>query len=354
MIEPLTKAKLKQYGFDKQSIERLTTWKDYECEIINDRGYFFASNKEHKIYSGIEGKQKHLDKSIFPEHNSDAKEKFVTFEELFRYAVLADSITVPESKLGKQFDYKNAESIHNFSFNVWLQNFKGWEYGNETTYIENLTRENWVEYLTHCENEKQKHNEEAEKIKSNWKPKAIPPQQTETKSSNTSNRPIIADFVERLRAEVEMDELFLRAEKIRKEKGVVNSARQKNETKTEQRTPKTFEELFYKPEHAEPCLKILSELQPPVIDAINNYIGKAKGVFPLWVNVLKNHKPEPLIRHFKDTVYKDLLNQKVKGLNLSKDASEFRKQYVRLINDKTELDIKTILSQYSQSGKLGK
>ena len=129
---------------------------------------------------------------------------------------------------------------------------------------------------------------------------------------------------------------------------------QQTETKTEQEQPKTFAELFYNPEHAEPCLKILNELQPPVIDAINNYIGKAKGVFPLWVKVLKNHKPEPLIKHFKDTVYKDLLNQKVNGLNLSKDASEFRKQYVRLENDKIELDIKTILSQYSQSGKLGK
>lgn len=129
---------------------------------------------------------------------------------------------------------------------------------------------------------------------------------------------------------------------------------QQTETKTEQETPKTFEELFYNPKHAEPCLKILSELQPPVIDAINNYIGRAKGVFPLWIKVLKNHKPEPLIKHFKDTVYKNLLNQKVKGLNLTKDASEFRKQYVRLENDKIELDIKTILSQYSQSGKLGK
>lgn len=124
------------------------------------------------------------------------------------------------------------------------------------------------------------------------------------------------------------------------------------EVKTEQ--PKTFEELFYNPEHAKPCLEILSELHPPVIDAINNYIGKAKGIFPLWVKVLKNHKPEPLIKHFKDTVYKDLLNQKVNGLKLSKDASEFRKQYKRIENDKIELDIKAKLSQYSQSGKLGK
>jgi hypothetical protein len=150
-------------------------------------------------------------------------------------------------------------------------------------------------------------------------------------------------------------ELFLDKEitkEINKLKALIPP--QQNETKTEQGTPKTFEELFFKPEHAEPCLKILSELDPPVIDATNNYIGKAKGVFPLWVKVLKNHKPEPLIKHFKDSVYKDLLNNKVRGLNLTKDASEFRKNYVRLENNKTELDIKTLLSQYSQSGKLGK
>jgi hypothetical protein len=135
---------------------------------------------------------------------------------------------------------------------------------------------------------------------------------------------------------------------------LVPLADEQKETKTEQEQPKTFEELFYNPEHAEPCLRILSELQPPFIDGKNNYIGKAKGVFPLWVMVLKSHKPEPLIKHFKDTIYKDLLNQKVKGLNLTKDASEFRKRYKRLENDKIELDIKTILSQYSQSGKLGK
>jgi hypothetical protein len=126
------------------------------------------------------------------------------------------------------------------------------------------------------------------------------------------------------------------------------------QTKTEQEQPKTFEELFHDPEHAEICLRILRELQPPAIDAINNYIGKAKGVFPLWIKVLKSHKPEPLIKHFADMVYRDLLNDKIKGLNLSKDASEFRKQYVRLEKNKVKLDIKAILSQYSQSGKLGK
>jgi hypothetical protein len=118
--------------------------------------------------------------------------------------------------------------------------------------------------------------------------------------------------------------------------------------------PNSFEELFFNPNDAEPCLRILGELEKPAIDAANNFIGKAKGIFPMWLKVLKNHKPEPLIKHFPDRTYTVLLNEKVKGLNLYKDASEFRKFYKRLENNKIELDIKTILSQFSQDGKLGK
>lgn len=126
------------------------------------------------------------------------------------------------------------------------------------------------------------------------------------------------------------------------------------EHQSEQEAPKTLEELFYDPANAEPCLDILKEIQPPSIDSLNNYIGKSKGIFPLWIKVLKNNRPKPLIKHFSDLVYKDILNSKINDLNLSKDASEFRKTYKRLESNKVEVDIKTILSQYSQSGKLGK
>lgn len=117
--------------------------------------------------------------------------------------------------------------------------------------------------------------------------------------------------------------------------------------------PQTFEALFFNEKNAEPCLNILRQLQPPIINALNDYIGNAKGVFPLWVKVLKNAK-QPLIKHYKDEIYKDLLNQKINGLNLSKDASEFRKTYKRLIESGVEIEMKTILSQLSQKGILGK
>ena len=147
-----------------------------------------------------------------------------------------------------------------------------------------------------------------------------------------------------------MKEFFSEAEKLENE----HSTYKPNKVKVKKENLKTFDELFYIPEFAETCLNILRDLNPPIIDSANNYIGKAKGIFPLWINVLKSHKPQPLIKHLTDKEYKDILNAKIKGLHLTEDASEFRKNYVRLVKNKVELDIKTILSQYSQDGKLGK
>lgn len=116
----------------------------------------------------------------------------------------------------------------------------------------------------------------------------------------------------------------------------------------------SFEDLFYNSNDATVCLSILRKLDPPFIDADNNYVGKSKGIFPLWISVLKAHSPNPLIKHLQNIEYKNILNRKVKGLNLSKDASEFRKFYKRLENNNVSIDIKTILSQLSQEGRLGK
>lgn len=130
------------------------------------------------------------------------------------------------------------------------------------------------------------------------------------------------------------------------------SSKSKFLEKEPQSQPKSFEDLFYNRNDAEVCLDVLRELEPPVIDQTNNYIGKGKGIFQLWIMALKTHKPTPLIKTFKDMVYRDVLNSKIMNLNLSKDASEFRKDYKRS-RDKAS-DIRTILSQYSQIGRLGK
>jgi len=55
-----------------------------------------------------------------------------------------------------------------------------------------------------------------------------------------------------------------------------------------------------------------------------------------------------------DKVYVKILNTKIKNLKLTSDASEFRKHYSRIYNSDYELQIKSLISQLSQNGKLGK
>lgn len=117
--------------------------------------------------------------------------------------------------------------------------------------------------------------------------------------------------------------------------------------------PKSFEEIFYNPSNAKICLDILKSLERPILDSNDNYIGNAKGVFPIWIKVLQSHQPNALIKPLQAKVYKDFLNQRVKGLKLTADASEFRKNYKRIYNSDIELEMKTILSQLSHEGKLG-
>lgn len=121
---------------------------------------------------------------------------------------------------------------------------------------------------------------------------------------------------------------------------------------SEQSIPKQLRDIFLNPTDLEPCLDILRQLDITIIDAENCYIGKQKkGIFPIWISVLQKNKPK-LIHNYSFMVYKNLLNIDIKGLNLSEDASEFRKTYKSL--ERYSTDIKVLLSQFSQSGKVGK
>jgi len=114
-----------------------------------------------------------------------------------------------------------------------------------------------------------------------------------------------------------------------------------------------FIDLFYNTNDAEHCLSILRDLDKPLINSRNEYIGINKGKIPLWINLLKNHS-KALVKHFPDKIYVKALNQEIKNLRLTSDASEFRKTYKRVENSDLDLEIKSLLSQLSQDGKLGK
>lgn len=111
--------------------------------------------------------------------------------------------------------------------------------------------------------------------------------------------------------------------------------------------PQRFEELFRKPELAEKCLNVLRELSKPVIDKHYTYIGNNKGVIPEWVSALKKNGDNPLMLHFQDIDYKNVLNKKIINLNLSKDASEFRRVYTRIKYQGIDNELRLLVSKIS-------
>jgi hypothetical protein len=54
MIEDLTNEKLKEYGWNAESIERFNTWEKYDAFIVNGKQCYYATNIENKIYSGLD------------------------------------------------------------------------------------------------------------------------------------------------------------------------------------------------------------------------------------------------------------------------------------------------------------
>lgn len=205
MIEDITKEKLVEYGFSETQIERLFTWKDYTCAVIGDRGYLWASNIENKIYSGIEGRDKHFAKSLNPLHHKNPKEKFETFEELYNYAVLVGSIKKPKTK----YEYSSNESLHQFGFNVWLQNYRGWNYGDVKHYKELLTRKSWVDYLAFCESEKRELINKAETIKTMWQPQNNQPK-PEVSIENHNQINLFNEFIREVQTiEIRLKEYYV-------------------------------------------------------------------------------------------------------------------------------------------------
>src|SRR5690606_18379182 len=106
----------------------------------------------------------------------------------------------------------------------------------------------------------------------------------------------------------------------------------------EKKQPITYEQLFKNPQHADLALEKFKETFPDILSKNNEYIGKAKkGYFGLFISVLRQKE---LINIHTDIEYKNSLNDKIHGLNLSKDASELRKNYKRVTSsDRTDFKL---------------
>ncbi len=82
MIEELTIEKLREYGFTETFIEHLQSQDKYECFCHNNNGIFWASNVEHKIYSGKEASRKNYlrgDYFAFPYEDLDLIPEYYEF-----------------------------------------------------------------------------------------------------------------------------------------------------------------------------------------------------------------------------------------------------------------------------------
>jgi hypothetical protein len=114
--------------------------------------------------------------------------------------------------------------------------------------------------------------------------------------------------------------------------------------KPEQETPKTFDELFYNADLVKPCIDILKELDPPLIDTDCNYIGKLKGVFCVWIDEMQR---QGIVKHYSDRkIFASLIPQKIKRFSI--DESMFGKHQNKAEN-LYRTDIKTKVSKIKLS-----
>ncbi len=127
---------------------------------------------------------------------------------------------------------------------------------------------------------------------------------------------------------------------------IQTSEPQQAETKQKQSrkmTETTFEQLFKDPQNANISLNKLREVFPNLLSDDYSYIKGIKGIFPMFIECLNQLN---YINYHPDIIYKNALNSKIKNLNLSKDASEFRKNY-KTLTDGKRTDLKLSLSQIS-------
>jgi hypothetical protein len=115
----------------------------------------------------------------------------------------------------------------------------------------------------------------------------------------------------------------------------------------------SFKDMFVEEALAEPCFDILKKIDPPYVNQANEYIGNCKGIFSLWYKVLNEmgNIVKPKLSSIELT---NAIESRLPNIKLSKDGSTFRKTYKRLDEKSLTIGIKTLFSQFSPPGRLGK
>lgn len=118
--------------------------------------------------------------------------------------------------------------------------------------------------------------------------------------------------------------------------------------------PSALSEIFEDPSLEKTFLKILTSINPPILsDDTMRFIGKRnkKSVFVVWMEELVRKRI--INRPIDDELCASLLNQRIEGLEMTKDGSLFRKNTPQTA-EQYRTEIQTSISRLSQSGNLGK
>ncbi|HEX2847353.1 MAG TPA: hypothetical protein VHN59_12450 [Chitinophagaceae bacterium] len=127
-------------------------------------------------------------------------------------------------------------------------------------------------------------------------------------------------------------------------KEVLKKGGQKMIAKEEEIT--NFDKLFDDPEITQQCYKLL--IDENIIDDNFNYRGKLKSFFCVWIRKLDQAR---LIGHKPDSIFNDLINKKIKGLDLTLAMwRKSAKKATDLYNTRFHSPISQ-LSRYSQKRK---
>ena len=116
--------------------------------------------------------------------------------------------------------------------------------------------------------------------------------------------------------------------------------------------PTSLSEIFKHPERETIYLKILTELDPPLLtEDTTRYIGDRfkKSVVAVWLDELERKRVVEMPSDVK--LCASLLNKRIKDLEMTKDGSLFRKTSQRAEQFRTE--IRTLISRISQGGNAG-
>lgn len=103
---------------------------------------------------------------------------------------------------------------------------------------------------------------------------------------------------------------------------------------------KLFEPPYNTPQIIDKYINILREVDPPLINENNAYIGHYKTGFGIWIKHLKG-----IIVSVPETTYARLLNLKFSGLDIGKDAGVIRKPDRGSTYEKYNKDIMAIVSK---------